>query len=89
MRYAELLLLVFAAGIALALTSSPAAAYLGPGGGLSFLTTVLAMFAAFSVSTIVIVRRQVRAAKKWLDERRGKSKPDGNNGQEERAEDKR
>ena len=86
-RYAELLLLVFAAGIALALTSSPAAAYLGPGGGLSFLTTILAMFAAFSVSTIVIVRRQVRAAKKWLDERRGKSKPDGNNGQEEHPQD--
>ena len=86
-RYAEPLLVVFVAGIALALTSSPAAAYLGPGGGLSFLTTVLAMFAAFSVSTIVIVKRQLRAAKKWLNERRGKSKPDESNGQEERAQD--
>jgi len=81
-------LLVFVAGIALALTSRPAAAYLGPGGALSFLTTILAMFAAFSVSTIVIVRRQLRAAKKWLNERRGKSEPDGSNGQEDHAQDK-
>jgi hypothetical protein len=85
MRRAELSLLALAAGILLVLTVSPAAAYMGPGGGLSLLTTALAMFLAFSVSTIVVLTWPVRAVKRWFMRRRNKGKADGSKADEERA----
>ncbi len=88
-RYAEPLLLVFVAGGSLVLSASPAAAYLGPGGGLSLLTTALAMLAAFSVSTVVVLTWPVRAVKGWLRRRRDKRKTDEHNGKEEHAEGER
>jgi membrane protein implicated in regulation of membrane protease activity len=88
-RRAELSLPALAAGILLVLTPDPAAAYMGPGGGLSLLTTALAMFAAFSVSAIVLLMWPVRAVKRWLRRGRNKEKADGSNADEERAEDKR
>jgi hypothetical protein len=88
-RRAELPLLALAAGILLVLTPSPAAAYMGPGGGLSLLTTALAMFVAFSVSTMVLLTWPVRAVKRWFLRRRNKGKADGSNADEERAQDKR
>jgi hypothetical protein len=88
-RYAESLLLVLVASIPLALTPSPAGAYLGPGGGLSLLTTALAMLAVFSASAIIVLTWPVRALKSWLQRRRDKAKADGRNGEEGHAEDKR
>ena len=91
-RPAELLLLVFVASIPLTLASSPAAAYLGPGGGLSLLTTALAMFAAFSVSVMVVLTWPIRAVKGWLKRRResrDKRKADGSSANEDHTEDKR
>ncbi len=88
-RRVELLLPALAAGILLALTAGPAAAYIGPGGGLSLLTTALAMLAVFSVSTMVVLTWPVRAVKRWLQRRRNKGKADGKNADEEHAEDKR
>jgi hypothetical protein len=76
-RCPELLLWALFASVPLALIPNPAAAYLGPGGGLSLFTTALAMFAAFSVSVGVVVTRQVRAVKAWFQRRRHKGKPDG------------
>jgi hypothetical protein len=87
-RRVELLLPALAAGILLALTPGPAAAYMGPGGGLSLLTTALAMFAAFSVSTVVLLTGPVRAVKRWFLRRRNKGKANGSNADEERAQDK-
>jgi hypothetical protein len=88
-RRAEVPLLALAAGILLVLTPDRASAYMGPGGGLSLLTTALAMFAAFSVSTIVVLTWPVRAVKRWFLRRRNKGKADGSNADEERARDKR
>ena len=87
-RRVKLHSLPLAAGILLALTPRPAAAYMGPGGGLSFLTTALAMFAAFSVSTMVLLSRPVRAVKRWLLGHRDKGKADGKSADEEPAKDK-
>jgi len=88
-RYAESLLLVLVAGIVLALTPSPAQAYLGPGGGLPLITTALAMLAVFSASAVVVLTWPVRLVKGWLRRRRAKGKADGRNGEEGHAEDKR
>jgi len=88
-RYAESLLLVLVAGIVLALTPSPAQAYLGPGGGLPLITTALAMLAVFSASAVVVLTWPVRLVKGWLRRRRAKRKADGRNGEEGHAEDKR
>jgi hypothetical protein len=82
-RLAKPLLPVVAASIPLALMPSPAAAYLGPGGALSFLTTALAMLAVFSVSAAVVVTRQVRAVKAFFRRRRNKSKSNGNGDEQE------
>ena len=88
-RHIEPLLLVFVASISLVLTASPAAAYLGPGGGLPLLTTALAMLAAFSVSAVVVLTWPVRAVKGWLRRRRDKRKADDHDGKEEHAEGER
>ena len=88
-RYAEPLILLFVAGISLALTPSPAEAYLGPGGGLSLITTALAMLAVFSASAVVVLTWPVRVVKGWLRRRRDKRKADGRNGEEGHAEDQR
>ncbi|MBV8912470.1 MAG: hypothetical protein JOZ05_05430, partial [Acetobacteraceae bacterium] len=47
-----------------------ALAYIGPGGGLTLLTTALAMLAAFSVSAIVVLTWPIRAFRRWLRRRR-------------------
>jgi hypothetical protein len=86
---ANLLLMAFAASLPLALAPSPADAYLGPGGGLSLLTTALAMFAAFSVSAMVVLTWPVRAVKGWLKRRHNKKQGDASNTDEQQAEDKR
>jgi hypothetical protein len=84
-RSAELTFSAMAAGSLLAvLTPSQAAAYMGPGGGLTLLTTALAMLAAFSVSTMVVLTWPIRAVKGWLRRRRQKEKPDGAKDGEER-----
>jgi hypothetical protein len=76
-RFVELTLWSLAAGsLVAALTPNEAAAYMGPGGGLALLTTALAMFAAFSVSTMVVLTWPIRAVKGWLRRRREKGKPD-------------
>ena len=87
-RRTELLLLPLAV-ILLVLTLSPATAYMGPGGGLSLLTTALGMLAAFSVSTIVVLTWPVRAVKRWLQRRRTKGNADRSNAGEEPTEDER
>ncbi len=88
-RHVDLLLPALAAGgVLLALTPSPAAAYLGPGGGLSLLTTALAMLAAFSVSTMVVLTWPVRAVKGWLQRRRDKGKPEQHDQEKEHTEEK-
>ena len=87
-RRTELLLLPLAV-ILLVLTLSPAAAYMGPGGGLSLLTTALGMLAAFSVSTIVVLTWPVRAVKRWLQRRRNKGNADRRNAGEKPTEDER
>ena len=73
-RPAELLRVALAAALVLASVSGPAAAYIGPGGGLTLLTTALAMLAAFGVSTVVVLTWPYRAAKRWLQRRREKRK---------------
>ena len=73
-RPAELLRVALAAALLLASVSGPAAAYIGPGGGLTLLTTALAMLAAFGVSTVVVLTWPYRAAKRWLQRRREKRK---------------
>ncbi len=88
-RHVELLRSAFVAGILLALTAGPAAAYIGPGGGLSLLTTALAMLAVFSVSAMVVLTWPVRAVKRWLERRRNKGKADGSKGGEEHTAEKR
>ena len=65
----------FACGAVLLLMPAPARAYIGPGGGLSLLTTALAMLAAFSVSTVVVVMWPIRALQRWLRRRRGQEEP--------------
>ena len=87
-RRTELLLLPLAV-ILLVLTPSPADAYMGPGGGLSLLTTALGMFAAFSVSTIVVLTWPVRAVKRWLCRRRNKGNADRSNAGKEPTGDER
>ena len=84
-RFVESTLWSLAAGSLVAvLTPNEAAAYMGPGGGLTLLTTALAMLAAFSVSTMVVLTWPIRAVKGWLKRRRQKEKPDEANGGEER-----
>jgi hypothetical protein len=73
-RPAELLRVALAAALLLASVPGPAAAYIGPGGGLTLLTTALAMLAAFGVSTVVVLTWPYRAAKRWLQRRREKRK---------------
>ena len=76
-RPVELILpALFAGAILVALAPSPAVAYMGPGGGLTLLTTALAMLAAFSVSTMVVLTWPIRAVKGWLQRRRQKGKAD-------------
>lgn len=88
-RYTELSLLILVAAIALALTPSPAAAYLGPGGALPILTAALAMGGAFVVSTVVLVTRQVRTVRGWIRRLRDKKKTDESKADEQRTDDKR
>ncbi len=71
-RPIELLGATLVAAILLASVPSPAAAYIGPGGGLTLLTTALAMLAAFGVSIVVVLTWPYRAAKRWLQRRREK-----------------
>ncbi len=72
-RLAELIFpALVAGGLLAALMPSPAAAYMGPGGGLTLLTTALAMLAAFSVSATVVLTWPIRAVKGWLQRRRQK-----------------
>ncbi len=71
-RRARLLATAGVAGMLMALTAGPAAAYIGPGGGLTLLTTALAMLAAFGVSIVVVLTWPYRAAKRWLQRRREK-----------------
>jgi len=63
-------------GVPLALTPGNAAAYIGPGGGLTLLSTALAMLAAFSVSAMVVLTWPLRAIRRWLRRRRNKGKAD-------------
>lgn len=72
----ELHRMAVAAGILLALTSGKAAAYIGPGGGLSLLSTALAMLAAFSVSAMVVLAWPIRTVRRWLRQRREKRQAD-------------
>ncbi|HYZ63142.1 MAG TPA: hypothetical protein VE650_11870 [Acetobacteraceae bacterium] len=55
----------------LVLAPGLAQAYIGPGGGLSLLTTALAMLAAFSVSAVLVLTWPIRAFRRWLRRRRG------------------
>jgi hypothetical protein len=66
----ELAVFAAQAALLLAVMARPAAAYIGPGGGLSLLPTALAMLAAFSVSAVVVITWPVRAARRWLQRRR-------------------
>jgi hypothetical protein len=62
----------------------PAAAYIGPGGGLTLLTQALAMLAAFSVSVIMVLTWPYRAAKRFLQRFRKKDQADPEKKSEER-----
>jgi hypothetical protein len=62
--------LALCAALLLALTPHDAAAYIGPGGGLSLLPMALAMLTAFSVSAMVVITWPVRALRRWLRRRR-------------------
>ena len=63
----------WAVAAAVLLTPGLAWAYIGPGGGLTLLTTALAMLAAFSVSAVVVLTWPIRAFKRWLRRRRGEA----------------
>ena len=76
-RRVELPRLAVAVGILLALTSGKAAAYIGPGGGLSLLSMALGMLAAFSVSAMVVLTWPIRTVRRWLRQRREKRQTDG------------
>ncbi len=88
-RRGELSRSALAAGILLALTSGRAAAYIGPGGGLTLLTTALAMLAAFSVSAMVVLTWPIRAVRRWLRRRREKGNTDDGDGGQGRPADER
>ncbi len=81
-RHADVYRSALGAVILLALTAGKAAAYIGPGGGLSLLPTALAMLAAFSVSAMVIVTWPLRAIRRWLRNRRESLEPEGARAQE-------
>ncbi len=63
------------AAVVLALWPGLAWAYIGPGGGLALLSTALAMLAAFSVSTVVVLTWPIRTFRRWLRRRRGEPDP--------------
>jgi hypothetical protein len=69
-RRTRLLFLLFGAGLPLVLMSSPAEAYMGPGGGFTLLTMGLGMLAVFSASLLYFLSWPVRATKRWLQRRR-------------------
>ncbi len=66
----RLIFLLFGSALPLALMSSPAEAYMGPGGGFTLLTMGLAMLAVFSASVLYFLSWPVRATKRWLQRRR-------------------
>ena len=72
---------VLSAAIVMALTPSYAAAYIGPGGGLSLLPMALAMLTAFSVSVVVVITWPVRALRRWLRQRREKKTGQADDGE--------
>jgi hypothetical protein len=72
--------LALGGALLLALVPAQAAAYIGPGGGLSLLPTALAMLAAFSVSAVVVITWPVRAFRRWL---RRRMKTENDNGEEQ------
>jgi hypothetical protein len=69
-RRPSLLFLLFGASLPLVLMSSPAEAYMGPGGGFTLLTMGLGMLAVFSASVLYFLSWPVRATKRWLQRRR-------------------
>ncbi len=83
-RHGDLPVLIVGAQLLLVLNTDPAAAYIGPGGGLSLLPTALAMLAAFSVSAMVVITWPVRAFRRWL--RRRHEKTAAERGQEDAAD---
>jgi len=80
-RHADTLVLLLSAAIVLALTPGDAAAYIGPGGGLSLLPMALAMLTAFSVSVVVVITWPVRALRRWLRQRREKKTGQADDGE--------
>jgi hypothetical protein len=66
--------LALVAAIVLVSLHGPAAAYIGPGGGLALLTQALAMLTAFGVSAAVVLSWPYRAAKRYFRRLREKSK---------------
>jgi len=89
-----LLFLLLGAALPLVLMSSPAEAYMGPGGGFTLLTMGLGMLAVFSASVIYFLSWPVRATKRWLKRRReakaeGEAKPDEQHPDEQHPEEKR
>lgn len=68
-----ILLAAMAAG--LALTPSPAHAYIGIGGSLSVVAAALGMVAAFAVSSFMVMTAPLRALKNWLTGTPGQPTP--------------
>jgi hypothetical protein len=85
----NLLLLSCAVSIPLELAASPASAYIGPGAGLSYLGTALAMVVAFAVSTMYLLMSWLRAVKTWFQRRGNNTKKDGNSTNDPHEEEKR
>jgi len=88
-RSSRLLFLLLSASLPLVLMSSPAQAYMGPGGGFTLLTMGLGMLAVFSASVLYFLSWPVRATKRWLKRRReskaaGEHKPDEQHPEEKR-----
>ncbi|GEM_PF-3470115 len=65
-RRDNLVILLAAMAAGLALTPTPAHAYIGIGGSLSVLGAALGMVAAFAVSSFMVMTAPLRALKRWL-----------------------
>jgi hypothetical protein len=88
-RHTRLVFLLFGTGLPLVLVSSPAEAYMGPGGGFTLLTMGLAMLAVFSASVLYFLSWPVRATKRWLQRRRASRAAAERKPDEPHAEEKR
>jgi hypothetical protein len=74
MRTARLLRVTLAGAVLLVAAHEPAAAYIGPGGGMALLAQAAALLTVFGVSVVMVLTWPYRAAKRFIRRLRGKDK---------------